>query len=762
MTSCCLRSRLRRVAATVWRALALYCLLPVAGWAQPVTVTSGEHGDFTRIAIVAPGAPGWSFEPVDAGYELRFAASDLEIELDDIFGRISRARIEDVAVLDQAPSGIRLDLSGTSRAEAYEDAPGIIVVDVRTAAPRPNPRREPAPQEERRADAPPRQTSGAPPAWLEWREDGAHGAGADADEDFTPDTDVVAETRKLLVQQLARAGAQGLLAFEPGSADLPAVEGVPEAPQTPAPAPPDAVSPAGDHLNVRAETAPDRDARIAARLSRAAERGDCAVHADLDISAWGSATDPAGSAARKRRAIARSQTPTAEAIGDLARSYLFLGFGAEARATLASFDVEPDEAPLLRGLAAILDEMDDPALRALAGLTDCEGGVAMWSLLAERDPSAIDAIDAAAVLREVSRLPQHLRRHLGPRVAERLLAAGRAGPAQTVRDAVRRGSTGEDSELQLLDARLDLARGRVEAAVPTLRDLVVSARPGAADAAILFVDTALEHGLPIASDAATAVGALAHSRRGTLLGAKLLRAEAVATMIGGDDGAAFAVAERLEGEDLAPSLAERTRRDLLGVLARESGDAPFLEHVFRHDDWRGGVLEADARIALADRLATLGFFDEVLAAVSGASRIPARERELRAQALIETGAVAPALGILAELGSDGARELRVLAHQQDGNHSAAIRELAQTDDRERIAGLAWRAGNWSEALEDGPRARREAVARHPGAIAALFQPGRAVDGAAQADTAPPALAHARGLVLLSRQMRGSLDVLLAD
>ncbi len=59
----------------------------------------------------------------------------------------------------------------------------------------------------------------------------------------------------------------------------------------------------------------------------------------------------------------------------------------------------------------------------LAGQQQCEGTVALWSLLSEARLSK-DA-NLNAIQKANAGLPAHLRMHLGPRLAEILVAGGR-------------------------------------------------------------------------------------------------------------------------------------------------------------------------------------------------------------------------------------------------------------------------------------------------------------------------------------------------
>ena len=114
--------------------LGLWAPSPAPGQEAPrVPVLSGEHGGFTRLAMVLPAAPDWRLGRRGAGYGLRLAApAGVAFDLSGVWDRIDRSRI---ATLTATPGGLDLDLGCACHAEAFIDGTRVLVIDIRPGPP---------------------------------------------------------------------------------------------------------------------------------------------------------------------------------------------------------------------------------------------------------------------------------------------------------------------------------------------------------------------------------------------------------------------------------------------------------------------------------------------------------------------------------------------------------------------------------------------------------------------------------------------------
>ncbi|MFC7702643.1 hypothetical protein ACFQXB_00360 [Plastorhodobacter daqingensis] len=737
-------------------------LLAAPAVAEEVRVLSGEHGRFTRLAMVLESPSGWEFGRVEGGYELRFARGGISFDTTSVFSRIARRRIADVAV-NPTTNGLRIALDCTCYANVFEDRPGLIVIDIREG-------RAPAASrfEMALSDVPPAVPAiiapNAPEAIatdfsLYWRgrlvsEGPPVRAEAPSPEPDPDDTGRFAQAQAHLVEQLARAASQGLL--EASVADLPGTPGAEPSPS--APPPPEPAPALAGHLSLRAQSALDRElAGPAARLADISP-SICAPDSVFDLSDQGDGRPAADQIARARAAVVGEfDTPSVAAIEAMARTYLHFGFGAEARRSLTAFNVVVPNGEILATMGYILDSQQPRSQSSLAGMTGCDGAAALWALLAAASPPERDTVNTEAVVQGFSALPLHLRRHLGDRLAERLLALGETEAAELVRKAIERAIPDDESGLSLLNARMNIARGKDSAAEKELRRAAQAGGAEGAEAHAWLVETRLRQGQPVDPDLVATAAALAFEHRGTELGRRLARAEVLALAASGAIPDAFAAFVR-HGQD--PDAAD----PLLEYLTGLAPDAMFVELLYAHRDLLETPRPAALRRAVARRLIDLGFPELGQLPLLVALPPEAADRVLLAEAALTRRDPQQALRHLAGLEGAPASRVRGLALEALGQHAAAALAFAEAEDGALQAEALWRAGDIAGAAELDP-VRRDTLA----AIAPTVLPQQSDADTSETlpgDTAAAAelevtLAASRSLLEDSRANRESLEALLA-
>ncbi len=354
---------------------------------------------------------------------------------------------------------------------------------------------------------------------------------------------------------------------------LPPPPPAPEAPPGPPPAPVNA-APA---VPIMVETGLDRAARGTPRIALTPGGGDCPEDAAFDVPAWGGEGGPADAIAARRAAlIGEFDRPDPAAVLALARLYVHLGFGAEAGAALAAFGAGGEEVERLAALALLVDGAAAAPAAPFAGLEACDGAVALWAVLAAPRLETGAPVAAGAVVRGFSALPLHLRRLLGRPLADRFLDTGDAETARALRDAAERaGGPGGDA-IDLVSARIALARGRVDEAEAALAALATRPGPEAAEALALLVETLLSRGAEVAPGHVTAAEAFAYELSGTATGTRLASAHARALAARGEHDAAFAALARMPPGPATAALADA----LHATLAAGASEASFLRHAF--------------------------------------------------------------------------------------------------------------------------------------------------------------------------------------
>jgi len=741
----------------VWRLIAFLVLLSGPAFAQPVSVRSGQHDGFARLVVTYPSPVAWEFGRTDDGYGLRARGAALRYDLTEVFRTIPRDRLSAIWV-DPDSGVLRLGIGCACHAIAEPFRPGIVVIDIRDGAapagspfesalqdagrtlprlagrtsirPKPRPAALALPE-------PPLVDAGPPPLAWSIRPDAAQprpvrAAPAGSSLPEVPLT--VAETappgtanlQTRLLADLSRAAAAGLV--DP-------VERLPRASSAgtrqeallPQPAQPPESQP--DQLRMRRAGEDTPDALTA--IGR-----PCLPDEGLDLAAWGGDISVAdGIATLRGRLFEEFDRPSAANVRDLVRLYLYAGFGAEAQELITLFLAGDPDAPVFSALSHLIDERQPGPV--FSGMESCDGRVALWALLAAPARPAPDRLATAAIQRAFSELPLHLRRHLGPAVADRLGRFGSAEAAQPIHDAIARAPGGHGQALAMIDAQLSDAAGNPDRADALLRNVAESSGAHAAKALISLAERALARGVPLQDADLLQLASLERELRSGPDGPELRRVLARSLALAGDAERAlteFAVADApLQAEIWALAAAHLGNDALVALAFGELGTST------------PDLLAEDARLTIADRMLELGFGDEARRwigtatsdrAMILAARVALRNRDGRA-----------ALQHLAGREDQNAATIRAEAQALLGDPVAAQQAWTDAGNETMAMQAALQAGEWSRANEGGE-----------GALAAL------VETLVPPNAEPPLqgpLARARSLLEKAPQTRADAGAFLS-
>ncbi len=682
--------------------VALMAALPVQS--QTVRVTSGEHDGFTRLALELPAAQDWQLGRTTDGYELRLPDPVPGYDLSGVFEVIGRSRLASIWA-DPETGALRLGIACACHAIPFEFRPEIIVIDLRDGPPPKDSSFERAldgsglPPIVAAAPIRPRARPGPvgdlPFDWRDvalgnrWSDPGMTSAPAPASREPLPVapgtiTDPsLSPLRDQLLRQFSLGASQGLIDVAPllpGQRD----------PQTAGP-------PAGEALTeqVRVTSSPGIEVRPGptAPADIGTEGAICVDDARIDVATWGDGTPVADQmAAAMQGMVGEFDRPLPEGVARMVRLQLYLGFGAEVRMGLDAFPTEQPDAALWRSLAWLVDGQTD-ADGPFAGQEGCDGLAALWAAFAAPDLSPAD-MNSAAVLRGFSALPVHLRRHLGPALAERFLAAGDSVTARALRDALQRAPGDAGPEAALLDASLAEAEGDVTTAELQLQDMIDTPGPGTPDALLALVDLRAAEFQPVTAAEALAVEGLAQEIASGEDAPRYQRALASAHALSGDFRRAFAA---LDG---TPA----TGPEVWAIFARLGPDSAILDAAILPADAALPETDDATRRTLAERLMALGFGTDALRWGAGLG-----DPILLAQA--ELTRLDPAAALRALAGQDAAATapLRAEALSRLGEGAAAAQALAdsgQTDAQRRAD--AW-ARDWPTLADAGDDAWQAAA-----------------------------------------------------
>lgn len=772
--------------------LAALCLclaaLPNRAAAQTVTVQSGEHADFSRLALVFPRETAWDSRQTDGELRITFSP-EAALDTSRVFELIPRDRIA-AAGTDPENGALVLDLNCPCDVDIFQTRANVVVIDVRDA-----------PETAETSDAP------------------AQGS--------APDTALPPALPAGLLAEAARVPS-GLRPFAPSPFAL--------EPPTPNPSSentPNGAEPAPRPVNARTEAPPSTDlnpsddpaealaAALDADLRRAAEAGlidltdeardtpafDEDALPNLDLRTVfdplpGSADERKAEALNcpRRRLFAFMEDRPAEqivaalptlraglvtALGDLspngaralAEAYLALGFGVEAAQLIREAGLAPRSEALLTGIARLVDMRSEERPDTWEGLQGCPSPVALWAMLGQAPGLPAPTIHADAVQASFAALPDHMRLHLGPVLADRLLRARLPGAARAVENNFNAllAATAEPLPQSLAE----------EPETPVPPGPIVQPSPADQRLAALLerIDAALANGTPPPDEDLALARALEGEMAGTPEGARLRDAGILGALAGaGLEDGLTALQERRPDADRRWEIA--FTRAVSAALARQS-DAGLARLALLQPPSATAELLADADLVdAAERLRRIGFPEAALSFLETRPLDDDLDPPLAtAAALLDTGDPARALALLAGRDDADAALIRARAHTALGSFARAADAFSQAGRSADAARAAWLSGDAGAIAahgtpaqqdlqaqlaarqstdtppDDGPTVAEplstEGDAEAPAAPAA----GPAPDRPAQVAAEPGSLAAARALLSRGDEIRAAVDAL---
>lgn len=374
---------------------------------------------------------------------------------------------------------------------------------------------------------------------------------------------------------------------------------------------------------------------------------------------------------------------------DLARAYLFFGFGAEARSILRLSQSEGLEERSLYAIAGVIDLWGSKSrsYSVLRGQESCSSDVALWSVLSH--PSSAGSSNIDSVLQSFGRLPVHLRAQVGARLAQIYLDVGEEGTAEIILRGVDRGVVGVYAGADVVKSNLDERKGNSESAESRRIGAMENSDEKSPLAIVGLVESAFLAGRTISPE----VGDLAASYFTQFLGSDmegdLRRANILAwAMLGRPREAASLLQRKLyvgQSENFARDLAS-----FLEILTERGSDIDFLSLSLNSIFYEDVSLPTKVGDGLAERLIGLGFFSSaahVLAVQSGA--VSVERRILRAEAAL--GQELPREALVALLGIEEpyADELRGRAMMQLDRYDQAVEYLSRTKNSTELDRSIW-------------------------------------------------------------------------
>ena len=572
--------------------------------------------------------------------------------------------------------------------------------------------------------------------------------------------------REALLLQLSRAANQGLISVvQPERPLLPSQLVAQENGATVDPGEKTAPLPdqglPKDHLTIKAETSIDRDSIGTAPADQVTQDGlACLPDSSFAVRDWGDARPMHEQLSERRQAlVGEFAVPPSAVVADLAKTYLYFGFGAEAADTLRAFGTPVTDYDILLTMAQSIEYGFADGLGRLEGMTACDSAVALWATLAMPRLSAGDPINVGAVVRSLSGLPIALRRQVGPVLSARFLEFGDERTARTLQDAVGRFGGDAGPQSRLIAAKLDLTLDKIEQAELTLDQLVAEDGPASPEALILLIDTKIDQNVKVDQPTMETAAALAFEHRGTELGSRLARAEVLSKAAYGNFDAAFTTLA-LQTKAGPKAMPTELDQDLFSLLQANADDATFLRHMLGS---LGRMTENDLsrglRQALGQRMASLGFPDEAERVLAASAKPKDADRMVLARIALAKEDPGSALRQIEGLESPATMLIKAEALRRLGYHAQAAKIYAQVDQPVSAASSGWLAGDLLAMQRHGTPAQQVAVAALLDQPSGQNGPDPAVATAPTATGALPVEAEPVGILARDKQLLQASQVM---
>lgn len=680
----------------------LMCWLSLPALAEPALVQSGEHENFTRLVTPLTGVSEWSVTQADYEIVVRFDNFTDGFDVAQIFDRIPRTRLDQVR---SDANTLRLSLSCDCVAATFLEPGPYLVIDI--ASPGTSLEGESVLVAPKTAMATPQQAKPLPPptgtASISLPLPLAQRRDTDVSQFPRPALDratlgpaekqVLIEMQEQLAREFGSAATSGVLTIA-SDRPLPTIPQMAE-PQA-APAPAKIVEPQfGPLANVRISSSLDRPAGQQ-RETIDITGLSCPPKGSFDVLSWGNDEPFAIQIAAARNGLYEELDKlNPEAATQLAKRYLYFGFGAEARQIIELDQSLIKAQAQLLAISDILDGLKPRNSTILSRATDCEPDAILWATLAQPEPVQGAKPDADAALLALNKLPIHLRQILAPALSDKLRAYGDTKSAAQALRSLQRAPIPLQPATKLAKAELHMQRGETASGTVQLEEMVTENTEQSPAALVALVDARIAAKQPITAQTAELVEAYVQELSGTPLGPELRRVHILTMLKSGQFDAAFAANAALSAGDNSPA-AKKLRAHLVRDLATSADDIVFLEHIFDQDNVDIKGLPEPDLATLAERFLVTGFAERaerILGHLTTESLTP-DQKLLSARVALALGKPEKAQAVLLGLDDDTANILRADAKSMSGAYGEAHALYVLSKQAQPAAEAAWMSEDW--------------------------------------------------------------------
>lgn len=586
--------------------------------AQQITVRSGEHDGFSRLAVDLPKRTSWKVSGDGKGREIRLGADLGELNFDKVFTRLSEGRISDIGNLPQTP-GLQLEMTCDCTVDVGWHGESMLVIDVRGQA-RSGAEADlegPLSTDRSAAEVLPRKSSELAAAALA-NPQGTAGHLASLGMRRTEEaisqaeTMLLEEARVSIARDISKAATSGLLSVDPTLLHSIETEAAGDSSTDftdPMPALDSERTPPTMNFETTKAT---QILRGGGGVAQTADGYQCLNDDLIDVANWGANlpfTQQIGPA--RQRISGELDRYDPQAAIALARLYLFFGFGKEAAQVVQVAQLDAIEAKAVVAMAEII-EHEQPNVGLFQGQNDCDSQVALWSSLSGSEGMAEQPPNTDAILRTLSGYPGHLRALIGPRLARSLVSRGRQNEAARILRILDRQPSLITDEQNMARANLDGLSGSKDVSNLIYEDIVENNGEFSAEALVELIWDRIERGPPLEVEVLDLLESHIQEQRGTQLYPQLQNTRVAAlAALGHFDTAVSALRNVKEKADHTSNVSEYNRAldVVMSRLVDGASDLTFLKFFLATDKKEWAAVSAKTSLGVARRLHELGFSD---------------------------------------------------------------------------------------------------------------------------------------------------------
>lgn len=680
--------------------------------ANPIIVRSGDHNGFTRLVMRLPEGVQWQVAETRGLKTITVTGHQAGFDTSRVFDVIPRNLLTGVR---DYPSRLELELSCDCELDTFVEQNEFLVLDILDGPALP-------PLEVRQT---PRFVATQPASrfnfgdllWSEYAPDerGQPRKGSKVEENsdanetsevnLDAQTALIEETRQRLLRGIGDAASRGIL--EPSTPDMQAFEQQPQVPQDREifdSSEQEVVATIPGTGNIRITNA--RDVPVTDELNSLMLSGEVCPDPDgVAVSSWGNDT-PFGSQVSDLRNTLYSEVDRLDTatVLRLARSYLYFGFGAEAKQVLRLSDEVVAENPELMDLADIIEYGFARNPRFVHRFADCDSDLALWGTLAAKKIPEDKVINENAALRALAKLPEHLKRFLAPALSSRFSDRGDLEFASIALRNVELGRDAVQADAGIAKAKIAKNSGDTEFAEGLLEEVIEDNAAETPEALIAFIDNRLAEEKKVPADIALLIETYAFERRNDSIAKEIMRAHVIASLYSDQFSKAFEAMENptiAADEDLTAELLSHA----FTSLSKNADDITFLEKFYAEFPSSTEQMMSKSVFITAERLLKLGFIieaEQLLSTINENSRTK-EVNLLHAEALLLLKTPELAMPLLENIEGERVDHLRARVLMEMGQIQSAFELFQAANTPDEVIRSAWLANNWSDLMpSDAP------------------------------------------------------------